>query len=253
MTAVHRRPLVGGNWKMHLTGGTARELCDGLLARLEQPHAEVVVFPSAPLLPTVAEALSGSPLAWGGQDIHEEDSGAHTGDVSGPQLADVGCSWALCGHSERRRDHGESDQLVGEKALAANRNGLTPLICVGETLAERQAGETFVVLERQLDAALAGRPDPFALAYEPVWAIGTGETASPEIAQEAHRFLRETMADLIGEAAAAAKRILYGGSANPQNVGDLFAQPDIDGFLVGGASLDPEKFSTIIDCCGETA
>jgi triosephosphate isomerase len=253
MTPIGRRPLVGGNWKMHLVGAEARELCRGLLAELDQPLAEVVLFPSAPLLPTVAETLAGSPLAWGGQDIHAEDSGAYTGDVSGPQLADAGCTWALCGHSERRRDHGESDELVGKKAVAANRNGLTPLICLGETLAERQGGDTLSVLERQLNAALASRPDPFALAYEPVWAIGTGETATPEIAQEAHRFLRETLADLIGEAAAGAKRILYGGSANPQNVADLIALPDVDGFLVGGASLDPEKFSTIIGCCGEAA
>jgi triosephosphate isomerase len=253
MTPINRRPLVGGNWKMHMVSAEARELSRALVARLDQPLAEVVLFPSAPLLPVVAEVLAGSPLAWGGQDIHVEDSGAYTGDVSGPQLADVGCSWALCGHSERRRDHGESDELVGNKALAANRNGLTPLICLGETLTERQDGDTFSVLERQLNAALAGRPDPFALAYEPVWAIGTGETATPEIAQEAHHFLRETLADLIGEAAAAAKRILYGGSANPQNVADLMALPDVDGFLVGGASLDPEKISTIIGCCGEAA
>lgn len=253
MTPIGRRPLVGGNWKMHLVGAEARELCRDLLAGLDRPLAEVVLFPSAPLLPAVAEVLAASSLAWGGQDIHVEDSGAYTGDVSGPQLADASCTWALCGHSERRRDHGESDNLVGEKALAANRAGLTPLICLGETLSERQKGETFAVLERQLNAALAGRPDPFALAYEPVWAIGTGETATPEIAQEAHRFLRETLADLIGEDAAGAKRILYGGSANPQNVADLIALPDVDGFLVGGASLDPEKFSTIIGCCGEAA
>ena len=253
MTSISRRPLVGGNWKMHMVGTEARELSGELVARLDHPAAEVVLFPSPPLLPTVAEVLAGSPLAWGGQDIHVEDAGAYTGDVSGPQLADAGCTWALCGHSERRRDHGESDALVGQKALAANRNGLTPLICLGETLSERQNGDTFAVLERQLNGALAGRPDPFALAYEPVWAIGTGETATPEIAQEAHRFLRETLADLIGEAAAGAKRILYGGSANPQNVADLIALPDVDGFLVGGASLDPEKFSTMIGCCGEAA
>jgi triosephosphate isomerase len=134
---------------MHMVSAEARELSRELLARFDQPLAEVVLFPSALLLPTVAEVLAGSPLAWGGQDIHVEDSGAYTGDVSGPQLADVGCTWALCGHSERRRDHCESDELVGKKALAANRNGLTPLICLGETLAERQDGDTFSVLERQ--------------------------------------------------------------------------------------------------------
>jgi triosephosphate isomerase len=253
MSAPGRRPLVGGNWKMHMINTEARELSRLLLAGLDQARTEVVLFPSAPLLPAVAEVLAGGPLAWGGQDIHVEDFGAHTGDVSGPQLVDAGCSWVLCGHSERRRDHGENDAVVGQKAMAAMRNGLTPLICLGETLAERQQDKTLPVLARQLNAAISGRPDPFALAYEPVWAIGTGETATPEIAQEAHRFLRETLADLIGEAAAAAKRILYGGSANPQNAAELFAQPDVDGFLVGGASLDPEKFSTIIECCGEAA
>ncbi len=185
----------------------------------------------------------------GGQDLHTEDKGAHTGDVSGPQLVDAGCRWVLCGHSERRSDHGESDELVGQKAVAANRHGLYPMICLGETLAERQAGRTFEVLERQLSAALEGRPDPFALAYEPVWAIGTGETATPEIAQEAHNFLREHLADLLGEEVARVKRIVYGGSANPENAGTLIAESDIDGFLVGGASLDPEKFLAIIRSC----
>jgi triosephosphate isomerase len=210
----------------------------------------VILFPSSPLISTVAAAVAESPVAVGGQDIHAEDSGAFTGDVSGPQLSDAGCTWVLCGHSERRRDHHESDQLVGEKALAANRNGLSPLICLGETLEERRNGKTFEVLERQLVAALNGRPEPFAVAYEPVWAIGTGETATPEIAQEAHRFLRERLADLLGDETAAVKRIVYGGSANPQNAASLIAEPDIDGFLVGGASLDPEKFLAIIRSCG---
>ncbi len=249
-----RRPLVGGNWKMHLLTADAEAHCRRLVAGLEEAGeaigAEVVIFPSHPLLPAVSAALAGSPAACGGQDLHPAEKGAHTGDVSGPQLADAGCSWVLCGHSERRQDHGETDELVASKAAAALRWGLTPLICVGETLAERQADETFAVLERQLNRALAERPDPFALAYEPVWAIGTGETATPEIAQEAHRFLRELLADLIGDEAASARRILYGGSAKPDNAAALYAQPDIDGFLVGGASLDPESFLAIIGCCG---
>jgi triosephosphate isomerase len=152
--------------------------------------------------------------------------------------------------SERRRDHGESDALIGQKAAAAVASQLTPLVCVGETEDERAQGRTFEVVDRQLSAALASRPEPFALAYEPVWAIGTGQTATPEIAQEAHRHLRETLADLLGDEAAASKRIVYGGSASPENAGDLIAQSDIDGFLVGGASLDPERFMAIIRCCG---
>ena len=250
MSSNGRRPLVGGNWKMHMLRSEAEEYCRRFVAALENETAEIALFPSHPLLPAVAVGLSGSPVICGGQDIHPQEKGAHTGDVSGPQLVDAGCTWVLCGHSERRQDHGESDELVGEKADAAIRHGLTPLICIGETLEERRTRRTFEVLERQLSRALAGRPDPCAIAYEPVWAIGTGETATPEMAQEAHAFLRELLADLIGDEAAAAKRILYGGSAKPGNAAELFAQPDIDGFLVGGASLDPESFLAIIRCCG---
>ena len=246
---TRRRPLVGGNWKMHLLRSEAEDYCRTLAAAAGQPGAEVVLFPSPPLLAAVAGALDGGPIACGGQDIHPEEQGAFTGDVSGAQLADAGCSWALCGHSERRRDHHESDELVGRKALAANRHRLTPLICIGESREERAAGRTFAVLDRQLEGALAGRPEPFALAYEPVWAIGTGETATPAMAQEAHAHIRATLADLVGAEAAASKRILYGGSVNPDNAAELYAQPDLDGFLVGGASLDPERFLAIIRSC----
>ena len=234
---------------MHMLRDQAVGFCRDLLAGLGEAKSEIVLFPSFPLLHTVAGALADSSVACGGQDLHTEEKGAHTGDVSGPQLVDAGCRWVLCGHSERRSDHHEGDELVGQKAIAANRYGLYPMICLGETLEERRAGRTFEVLERQLNAALQDRPDPFALAYEPVWAIGTGETATPEIAQEAHRFLRQHLADLLGDEVARVKRIVYGGSANPQNAGTLIAEPDIDGFLVGGASLDPEKFLAIIRSC----
>ena len=249
MSETRRRPLIGGNWKMHMLRQEAESYCRALVSGFGTLRPEVVLFPSFPLLHTVAAGLVESPVACGGQDLHTEEKGAHTGDVSGPQLVDAGCRWVLCGHSERRSNHGESDELVGEKALTANRFGLYPMICLGETLDERRSGRTFEVLERQLNAALQGRPEPFALAYEPVWAIGTGETATPEIAQEAHKFLRELLADLLGDEVARVKRIVYGGSANPQNAGSLIAEPDIDGFLVGGASLDPEKFLAIIRSC----
>src|SRR6185295_13226770 len=173
----------------------------------------VVIFPSFPLLPIVARELVDSAVEVGGQDLHPEDRGAYTGDVSPLQLTDAGCTWAVCGHSERRQYHGETDDLVGRKAAAAARHRLTPMICVGETADERRAGKTFEVLGRQLRAALVGRPEPFALAYEPVWAIGTGDTATPETAQLAHRYLRESLSELLGEAAAGAVPILYGGSA----------------------------------------
>lgn len=241
-----RRPLVAANWKMNLLQAEAMEYCRALRQGLaERPAVEVILFPSFPLIQAVARELAGSRVAVGGQDLHPEDKGAHTGDVSGAQLADAGCSWVLCGHSERRRDHGEDDALVSRKVAAAGRHDLVPMICLGETREERRAGRAFEVLERQLRIALESRPEPFVLAYEPVWAIGTGETATPEMAQEAHGFLRGLLAGGLGEAAADVP-ILYGGSATPENAAGLIAQPDVDGFLVGGAALDPQKFLAII-------
>jgi len=250
-----RRPLVAANWKMHLLTGDARVWCRRLAGGLAGRTAEAVVFPSFPLLGTVVDALSealgaGAPeVGVGGQDLHPEDEGAHTGDVSGRQLVDVGCGWVLCGHSERRHDHGEHDALVAAKIEAAARHGLTPVLCLGETGEERNAGHTHEVLERQLRAGLTRAPKSLVIAYEPVWAIGTGETATPETAQEAHAFLRRLLADAASQEAASVTRLLYGGSVKPGNAADLIAQPDIDGFLVGGASLDPEKFLGIMEAC----
>jgi triosephosphate isomerase len=222
-------------------------------------YPEVVLFPSFPLLPAVAAALAGSEVTLGAQDLHPADRGAHTGDVSGPQVLDAGCRWVLCGHSERRRDHAESDELIARKVAAAIRHGLAPLLCVGEQREQREAGETLAVLERQLRSGLSlalsspaapavSKPAGLVIAYEPVWAIGTGLTASPETAQEAHQFLRATAAGLAGEDAAVT--LLYGGSVTPANAAGLIAQPDVDGFLVGGASLDPRQFLAIIACSG---
>ncbi len=246
-----RRPIAAANWKMNLLRRQAADYCRGLRSGLAgaQPAAEILFFPPFTLLQTVGRGLEGLPADHGGQDLHPETGGAHTGDVSGPQLADAGCTWVLVGHSERRQDHGESDALVAKKVEAAGAHGLVPLICLGETGDERRAGRTFEVLKRQLHAALAGKPARFELAYEPVWAIGTGETATPEVAQEAHASLRRELGDLLGAERAAVTRILYGGSANPGNAAGLIAQSDIDGFLVGGASLDSEKFLAIIDAC----
>ncbi|HYL06151.1 MAG TPA: triose-phosphate isomerase, partial [Thermoanaerobaculia bacterium] len=216
-------------------------------------RVEVVLFPSFPLIPAVVRDLAGSEVEVGGQDLHPAERGAHTGDVSAPQLADAGCRWVLCGHSERRRDHGESDELIGRKVAAAARHGLTPVLCVGETPAQREAGETEAVICGQLQAVLdviaADDVAKIVVAYEPVWAIGTGLTASPETAQEAHDFLRRGICSATG-AAAGAVTLLYGGSATPANAAGLIAQPDVDGFLVGGASLDPGQFLAIIACSG---
>ena len=248
--ATTRRPLVGGNWKMHLTVAETASYLGAFVDGASNAAAEVVLFPGFTLLPGAVEGARGSAVAIGGQDLHPAEKGAHTGDVSGPQLAEVGCSWVLCGHSERRADHHESDELVAAKMAAAARHGLRPLVCVGETAEERAADRTLEVLDRQLRAAVGAGVDSWDLAYEPVWAIGTGETATPEIAQEAHRFLRRLLGRLAGSGRAESCRILYGGSVNPGNAADLIAQPDLDGFLVGGASLDPEKFLTIIRACG---
>jgi len=253
MSSKTRRPIAAANWKMHHLRAEAESYCQKLTSGLGGLGAEVLIFPSFPLLPVVAPLLAGSDAECGGQDLHPEAQGAHTGDVSGEQLADAGCAWVLCGHSERRHDHRESDELVGKKVEAARRAGLVPMICVGETHDERKSGWTFDVLRRQLEAAFASEPDRFELAYEPVWAIGTGETATPEIAQEAHAFLRGELQKLVGEARAAATRILYGGSVKPHNAAELIAPKDIDGFLVGGASLDPGKFLDIIERCGGDA
>jgi triosephosphate isomerase len=253
---VTRRPLVAANWKMNHLRTDAVECCrilkQGLAERpASRAETRVAIFPSFPLIPVVAAELAGTDMAVGGQDLHPDDKGAHTGDVSGAQLADAGCTWVLCGHSERRQDHGEDDALVARKVAAAVRNRLAPLICVGETREERLGGRTFGVLERQIRSAVAGflavagGREAFAVAYEPVWAIGTGETAAPETAQEVHAFLRLLLGELV-EGAAASLPLLYGGSATPENAAGLVAQPDVDGFLVGGASLDPQKFLAII-------
>jgi triosephosphate isomerase len=235
---------------MHHLRSDAERYCRELAPGLAGRAAEVAIFPSFPLLPAVAAGLAGTAAAWGGQDLHPEDSGAHTGDVSGAQLADAGCTWALCGHSERRHGHGEGDELVAAKVRAAARAGLAPMVCVGESAGERRGGATEEVLRRQLDAVGGALPERFALAYEPVWAIGTGDSATPEIAQQAHAFLRRELAARLGGERAAAARILYGGSVKPGNAAGLAAGADVDGFLVGGASLDPGGFSDIIAVYG---
>ncbi len=211
--------------------------------------AEVAVCPPFLYIPLAAEALSASPVGWGGQNLDVHAAGAYTGEVSGAMLKDYGCAWVIVGHSERRALYAESDTLVAEKYAAAQTAGLTPILCVGETLAEREAGQTEMVVARQLEAVLTksgvASLSRAVIAYEPVWAIGTGKTATPQQAQDMHAFIRGKVAEM-DKAVAAGVRILYGGSVKGSNAKELFGQPDIDGGLIGGASLQADEFLTII-------
>ncbi len=253
-----RRPIVAGNWKMHGSRAMLREILAGLSQPPQgQPAAapEVVVFPPYPYLATVSRALQDSftpgclQIGLGAQDVSVHEQGAHTGEVSAAMLADCECSHVLVGHSERRAAFGETDELVAQKFIKAAEHGLTPVLCVGETLDERTDRRTGEVVLRQLGAVLAGCGaggfERAILAYEPVWAIGTGHTATPDQAQEVHALLRGEIARADARIAAGL-RILYGGSVNGANAAALFAQPDIDGGLVGGASLDVKDFWRII-------
>jgi triosephosphate isomerase len=243
--AATRRPLVVGNWKMN--GSAAGN--EALLAALKTAAlgaAEVSVCVPAVYLHDVAQTLEGSAVHWGAQDCSSHESGAYTGEISAAMLAEFGCRHVIVGHSERRALHGEGDALVAQKAAAALAHGLVPIVCVGETLAEREAGRTEAVVARQLGAAielLGKRIDGVVVAYEPVWAIGTGKTASPAEAQAVHAFLREALAG--AGATSGSLRILYGGSVKADNAAELFAEPDIDGGLIGGASLKAADFIAI--------
>jgi triosephosphate isomerase len=214
-------------------------------------HCEIVICPPFTNILAAAEEARGSRIEVGGQNLYWAKEGAYTGEVSGPMLAGAGAKWVIIGHSERRQYFGETDETVLKRTLAALEYGLQPIVCVGEQLAEREAGKTEQVLETQFRGGIAGlTPEQFAkivIAYEPVWAIGTGKTATPEIAEEAHRFLRSRAEQRFGKAAAGAVRILYGGSVKPDNVKNLMAQEDIDGALVGGASLDAVSFASIVN------
>ncbi len=243
-----RNPLVAGNWKMNKTCAEATQFCRELKARLgAAPGPEVVLFPPFTALPAVAQELTGSGVNWGGQNLHWEESGAYTGEVSGRFLADLGCRYVLVGHSERRALFGETDETCRRKVRAAVRSGLVPVLCCGESLAEREAGYTLSIIQAQLDAALAGAAEgPLVVAYEPVWAIGTGRNATPEQAQEVHAFVRAWLGERFGDSYASQVRILYGGSVKPDNASALLTQPDIDGALVGGASLDVDSFIELV-------
>jgi triosephosphate isomerase len=243
-----RRPLIAGNWKMHHGGASGVALAGELTTIVPSlPHVDMVVIPPFTALAACAQECDGSRLEIGAQNLSPKDSGAYTGEISAPMLAEAGCRWVIVGHSERRQLFGETDAIVAEKVAAALRGKLLPIACVGETLAEREAGQTLAVVERQVRAflgAIAESDASVAIAYEPVWAIGTGKNAGPAEAQEVHHAIRGW---LKGKSAALASRtrILYGGSVKPDNARGLLAEGDVDGALVGGASLDAASLGAI--------
>lgn len=248
-----RRRVLAGNWKMYKTAAETSAFFESFAPLIENAsHAEIVICPPFVNLPAAVEAVRGTAIEVGGQDLFWLREGAYTGEISAPMLAAIGCRWVIVGHSERRQYFHETDETVLKKTQAALAAGLTPIVCVGERLEERESGATESVLRTQCAGGIAGlAPEEFArivIAYEPVWAIGTGKTATPEIAAHAHGVLRAEVANHFGEAAAASCRILYGGSVKPDNVKGLMAQEEIDGALVGGASLDPASFAAIVNC-----
>jgi triosephosphate isomerase len=244
-----RQPLVAGNWKMNGSTDSITALVDGIKAGIDAvTTAEMVVCPPYVYIPQVAAMLQGSAVSYGAQDVSDQESGAFTGEVAPGMLADIGCKYAIVGHSERRSLYGENDAFTARKFAAARKAGLVPVLCVGELLEEREEGITEQVVARQLDAVISlegiAALGAAVIAYEPVWAIGTGKTASPEQAQEVHAFIRGKLAG-FDRAVADKVRILYGGSMNAGNAAQLLSMPDIDGGLIGGASLKPADFLAI--------
>ncbi len=247
-----RIPVIAGNWKMYKTAGEAVVFLHHFAPKVANAtQAEIVVCTPFVDLTAAVEAARGTNVEIGGQDVFWLKEGAYTGEISAPMLAAIGCRWVIIGHSERRQYFGETDQSVFKKTVAALDAGLKPIVCVGERLEEREAGQTESVLAAQCSGGICElSPEQFTkivIAYEPVWAIGTGKTATPEMASAAHRFLRQQIHARFGDAAASACRILYGGSVKPDNIQALMAQEEIDGALVGGASLDPASFASIVN------
>lgn len=246
-----RKPLIAGNWKMNTTLRSAVQLAQGIHREVrEVEDVEILVCPPAIYLLDVIDSLADSNIKVGAQNLHWEDSGAFTGEVSGAMLKDVGCTYVIVGHSERRNIFGESNEVVSKKVRAALRSDLVPILCVGELLEDRERGATESVVRDQLLAVTEKLTDDemsrVVIAYEPVWAIGTGRTATPEQANEVHKFIRKRIENKFGHSLARDIRIIYGGSVRPDNIKALMAAPDIDGVLVGGASLNVEHFSKIV-------
>ncbi len=246
-----RTPLIAGNWKMNKTPSEARALLADLVPRVSgAAGVEVAVAPPFPALEAAAASLTGSPVRLAAQNVHWEPAGAFTGEVSAAMLADLGVAYVIVGHSERRQLFGDTDASVARRAAAALSAGITPIVCVGESLSEREDGRALEVVGEQVRNSVGplgpGDAARVVLAYEPVWAIGTGRTATSAQAQEVHAHIRSVLVDLAGHDRAAEVRILYGGSVKPDNVASLMAEPDVDGALVGGASLDAETFASVV-------
>jgi triosephosphate isomerase len=246
-----RKPILGGNWKMNMTASQARELASKLVPLVSGVQdRDIVLGPPFTALAAVAEVIRGTGIGLAAQNLHWEDKGAFTGEVSADMLLDSGCKYVIIGHSERRQYFGETDETVNRKVRQALRKGLLPILCVGETLAEREAGRLNDVIGRQVTGGLkdisADDMKKVVIAYEPVWAIGTGKTATPEQANDVHALIRRNVTSLYSAELAAGLRIQYGGSVTPENVSQLMAMPDIDGALVGGASLKPESFAALV-------
>jgi triosephosphate isomerase len=247
-----RQLFVAGNWKMNLDLKTSVDLATALRHQTaEISNVTMAVAPVSVYLKSVCEALAGSSIGVAGQNMHFEDSGAFTGEVAGPMLQDIGCSYVILGHSERRHVFGETDEMINQKVIQALDLGLKPILCVGETLEQRKDGRTELVNQGQLKAGLDGvsaaQMAEVTIAYEPVWAIGTGETASPEQAEEVHQVLRELLQDMFDQSVAMSTIIQYGGSVKPHNAEELMGMPNVDGALVGGAALKAETFVPIIE------
>ncbi len=246
-----RKPIIAGNWKMNKTVAEAKSLAEGIKIDLSEcTSVDVVLCPPFTALKTVSDSISGTQIKLGAQNMNPELSGAFTGEVSPEMLRDVYCHYVILGHSERRALYGETDAIVNAKAKSALKNNILPIVCVGETLDERDAGKVEEVVEKQVRGSLAELSiddmKKTIIAYEPVWAIGTGRTATPEQAQEVHSLIRKILADIFDESTAQSVRIQYGGSMKPDNAPELLAQPDIDGGLIGGAALDPHSFTQIV-------
>lgn len=248
-----RKPFVAGNWKMNTDNHSSVNLAQSIASgssEIAEKSVSMAVFPPFVYLPSVIKALKVSNISVGAQDFYFEQNGAFTGEISVSMLKDIGCTFVLCGHSERRHVIGERDELINKKVTAAISGGLLPVLCVGELLDERKASQTNEVVTRQVKNGLAGlsaeKISTVTIAYEPVWAIGTGLTATPQQAQEAHELVRKLLAEMYDARLAEEIRILYGGSAKPDNAAELMAQQDVDGLLVGGASLNADDFLAII-------